>query len=59
MFGEVGLEGETLAALDAGEWLVRGVGLHVSPQVALVSEGFVAEVAAEWFLPSVSSDVTL
>ena len=57
MLGEVGLQGETLAALEAGERFIRGVSLNVSPQVALVSEGFVAEVAAEWFLPTVQSSV--
>ena len=59
VLGEVGLEREALAALEAGERLVRRVSLNVSPQVALVSEGLVTEVTAEWFLSSVSSDVTL
>ena len=35
------------------------MGLHVSPQVTLIREGFVAEMAAEWFLSCVSPDVSL
>ena len=59
MFGEVRLESETLPALGTGERLVRGVGLHVSPQVTFIREGFVTEMAAERFLPGVSPDVSL
>ena len=59
MFGEVRLESETLPALGTGERLVRGVGLHVSPQVTFIREGFVTEMAAEGFLPGVSPDVSL
>ena len=59
VFGEVGLESKLLATSGAAEWLDVAVCLHVSPQVALVSEGFVAEMAAEGFLPGVSPDVSL
>ena len=59
MFCEVGLEGKLLATSGASKWLDVAVCLHVSPQVALVSEALAALVTAEWFLSSVSSDVTL
>ena len=59
MFCEVGLECELLATPATTEGLDVAVCLHVSPQVTLVSEALAALVTAEWFLSSVSSDVTL
>ena len=59
MFCEVGFECKLLATPGAPEGLDVAVCLHVSPQVAFVSEALAALVTAEWFLPSVSSDVTL
>ena len=50
MLVEVGLEGEGLVAPRADEGLGVGVGLNVSPQVRLVGERLLANVASEWFL---------
>ena len=59
VLGQVGLQGEAFTTFGAGKRFVRGVRLHVRSQVALVSEGFVAEVACEGFLPGVGPDVPL
>ena len=59
MFGEIGLEGELLATSPTVEGFHVAVCLHVSPQVALVSEALAALVTAEGFLPGVSPDVSL
>ena len=59
VFCEVGLESKLLATSGAAEWLDVAVCLHVSPQVALVSEALAALVTAEGFLPGVSPDVSL
>ena len=59
VFGEIGLEGELLATPPTAEGLHVAVGLHVSPEVALVSKALGALSAAEGFLPGVSPDVSL
>ena len=59
MFGEVGLQGELLPTPGTTEGFHIAVSLHVSPQIALVSKALSALGAAEWFLPSVSPDVSL
>ena len=59
VLSEVGLQGELLPAPAAAERLDVAVGLHVGPQVALVSKALAALVAAEWFLPCMSPDVSL
>ena len=59
VLGQVGLQGEAFTTFGAGKRFVRGVRLHVRSQVALIGEGFVAEVACEGFLPGVGPDVPL
>ena len=59
VLGQVGLQSEAFTTFGAGKRFVRGVRLHMCSQVALVSEGFVAEVACEGFLPGVGPDVSL
>ena len=59
MLGQIGLQGELLAAPLAGERLHLGVGLHVRAQVALVSEGLVALGTGEGLLSCVGPDVAL
>ena len=49
VLSEVGLQGELLPAPAAAERLDVAVGLHVGPQVALVSKRFVTNVAFERF----------
>jgi len=56
---QVGLQCERLSALAAGVRLVIGVGLCVSPQVALVSKSLIALVARERLLSRVRPDVAL
>lgn len=56
---EVRLEGERLVAAEALIVLVRGVGLHVGPEVAPVGEGLAAVRAAVGLLAGVGAEVTL
>ena len=59
VFGEIGLQGELLPTPGTTEGLHIAVSLHVSPQIALVGKALSTLSAAEWFLSSVSPDVTL
>ena len=48
---QVTLEGEGLAALEAEERLLLGVGLHVGSKVGLVGKSLAANSALERFFP--------
>ena len=59
MFGQIRPQGKCFATLGTAEGLVRAVGLHVGPQVALVRKRFGADVTAERLLAGVGAQVAL
>ena len=59
MFGQIRPQGKRLATLGTAEGLVRAVGLHVGPQVALVRKRFGADGTAEGLLAGVGAQVAL
>lgn len=59
MFVQIRLECKRLMTPGASEVLIRGVGLHVRPQVGPISEGLPAVCAAVGFLTRVRPEMTL
>lgn len=59
VFVQVGLERERFATSLAGKVLIRGMGLHMRPQVAPIRERLAAVRAPERFLARVRTQMSL